>query len=315
MKNQAKVLKKQVRFKTDSPGCNVDNIATGRKESSYVCSNLESTFSESQWKNQHYWPQRNKSETIDKTTNGIQKSERLNRSPFDINFRQCDDFLKRSELIKENFLSRPSFMSDKNQHRSLNKTPHQEATNVGFAFHGMIEQYKQMQSCDDILLNILEEQQQHISIQRHQILMQEKQSLEQQKQIYILQRQIEQLLLQNEADDIGLQQNGHKFVTGKEMSAVDVLNVLETKNCAAGPMNFDCRMSGLMENVNREENPTNFGIEKMIPHIGLSKETMRSDVLFERTDNAITTSAIFNYKINELVSSKRTSDVNINAQA
>lgn len=312
MKYQAKVLKKQVRFKTDGHSCNIDqDIPTERKEPTYVCSNLESTFSESQY----YLPQRSKSETIDKITNVTQKPERVNRSPFDIHFRQCDGFLKRSELIKENFLSRPSLMLGKNQHQShkLSKVPHQEARNVGFAFHGMIEQYKQMQSCDEILLNILEEQQQHISIQQHQILMQEKQSLEQQKQICILQRQIDHLLLQNQADDIGLQQNGQKCVTGKEMSAVDMLNVLETKNCAAGPMNLDCRMSAFIEDIDGEENVPNFGIEKIIPHIGLSRE--RGDVLFDRSDNAITTSAIFNYKINELVSSNRPSDVNITAQA
>lgn len=294
-KHQVKSIKKQLRFETDYHTCvNILGQRSPIQPSNDICKKLESTYFEPQWKSQRHQPQlhqnRNKLETIDTI-----------------------DMKKAQTLIKENCFSLP--LTTQNNHQQLRannsiKLVQHEATNVGFGSgrFGMIDERNQLQKCDEILLNILEEQQQHMRIQENQMLMLEKQNIEQQKQICMLQYRIQQLLLQKEADQIESRQRGEKYATAKEMASVDVLNISKTENGSVEPMNFGCEMSAFIEDVNDENSSIDIGIERLYPNIGLSKDYPRGDVLFGRTIHSThSTSAVFNYKIDGLVSSANSS--------
>lgn len=261
--------KKQVRFVTDNPedhSCSKGRrITTEHKQPTHVRSNLELSYFESPQKGQ---PRQSYRTSENKINQPAPASKFLTRSPFEINFRQYDRAL-RTELIKENCFSRPV---DNNKCR---KNAHQEATNVGFSFHGRIGEQK-LQSSDEILLNILEDQQKHISIQKNQILLLEEQSLEQQKEIYILKHRIQEL--QNDADE-------------------DRINANESTNFSGMPRLID---------VLDEKNAAHFANEKMI-----SGESLHAG----DADAIRNSSAIFNYKINKLLSVNQHSDINITAQA
>lgn len=107
----------------------------------------------------------------------------------------------------------------------------------------------------------------------------EEQYSEQQKQIYILKSQIQQLSLQNDADE-------DKFVIANEITTAESTD-------------FASRFIDYLD----EKNAAHFTNEKMIPNIGKSGESLHVG------------DAIFNYKINELISANQHSDINITAQA
>lgn len=232
------------------------------------------SYFESQQKVQYHQPHWNKSEINDKITRATPTSQFLNLSPFEDNFRQYDRPFK-SDLIKENW----NFAMP----RDWSKITHQEATNVGCRSHGRIGQ-QQLQSSDEILLNILEEQQQHISIQKNQILLLEEQYAEQQTQISALKRRIQQL--QNDADDTDhSQQNGQG---PNEMTTADDADDVQTS--------FDERSAAHLAN------------EKIFSNIGKLPESF-----YKGNATMRNSSAIFNYRINELLCSNQQPDINITA--
>lgn len=146
------------------------------------------------------------------------------------------------------------------------------------------EQLSQSHSSYEILLNILEEQQHHISVQRNHILMQEKQNLEQQKEICMLEYQIEQLLLQKETVVLG---------------GYNQLNMMNTtpsndKFPVEAPMDVDWKLSELSKNVNNGKFPSRFGISE-VTNVALSS------FVFDGTCGEAK-SAIFYNKINETIS-------------
>lgn len=291
MKNEAKSLKKQVRFKIE---CHEDHrcynmgqrIPIERK----VRSNLELTYFGSQQKDQPVW--NNKLKAEDKCVRTTSSSS-SNRFPFEINVREYERVLE-SESMKEKRFLQPSFMPRDNGNHICENMWSQEGTNVEVSPNGKIgERQNRSQSCDEILLDILEEQQHHIKIQQHQILLHEKQNLEQQEQIYILQRRIEQLL-QNGADDKS-QRNGQHFVVANEMNSRNMLNVYETNF-----VHDTCNVEELVgDNVKTFEN------EEM---------SLPNDVLGDSLHYGYSTDFL-NHKISEFLSSKRHSDINITAQS
>lgn len=164
--------------------------------------------------------------------------------------------------------------------------------------HGLIGDQRS-HAYDEILVNILEEQQHYIKVQKKFILEQEILNMEQQKQICMLQRQVQQLLLQNE--DLKSQQSEHKFLIENEMTSEDMFPVLMTEKTAPELMNFGWGMSKFVKDDNDKTNATNIGMEKIYPYTRFSSEINSTDM--------------FNYKINEFVSSNPHSDVSITAQA
>ncbi|KAG4074130.1 hypothetical protein HA402_014335 [Bradysia odoriphaga] len=200
-----------------------------------------------------------------------------------------------TEVTGDNCLSQSRF-SPSVYHRQLggndlSKMADQQANNAVFSPRGMAsEQPFQSHSSNEILLNILEEQQHHIAMQRNQILMQEKQNLEQQKEICILEYQIQQLLLEKEA------------VVIQTYEPPSSANDYKTKSDfpQEPPMDFGCKLSGFSKDINNDKSAKNFGINQ-VTNVSVSS------FVFDACGAA--NSAIYYNNINETVSASPLSSI------
>ncbi len=268
---RTKSVKKQVRFAVNTER---HKGLTGRNESFGIPSNLELSFYESLREGDK--PCEIETKVSDIITTERRKYECSNRSPSIQN-----NFQKNGQGHQENISRSPSMLGD-----SLTKLHGniREANSFRFGEHG--QQRTQSQSCAEVLINILEEQQRHIAIQQSQILMQEKQSLEQQKQICILECQLEKLLLQCEADDI------HSLHSAE----LDKVNVLSVENIFPEPMTSRVGLS------------TRF-IEETFQNLSRNKEP--NGCVFDRTVRTVD-SAIYGYEFDGNASTK--SHINFTTQ-
>ncbi|XP_037044191.1 uncharacterized protein LOC119080076 [Bradysia coprophila] len=269
MKHQAKSVKKHVRFVANNGDIN-RYISTERRDAD-VRSKLECSFFESQQKHRLYQPRRIKSEVADN----------IRQTPYEMSFLA-------TEATRENCLSRSRFLPSDCHHQLHGNGPSKitdlQAENVVYGPREMVsEQSSQSHSSYEILLNILEEQQHHIAMQRNQILMQEKQNLEQQKEICILEYQIQQLLLQKEA------------VVIQTYEPTSSANIYKTKSVfpQEPPMDFGCKLSGFSNDTNNDQSVKNFGVSQ-VTNVAVSS------FVFDTYGAA--NSAIFYNNINETVS-------------
>lgn len=252
----------------------------------------------------------------------------LSRPQSKINFRRYDQ-VQKSESMKENGLSRSFGMTHHNQkqsdrpHVNRNCSPMKEncckitnhqATNTRFNSVEMpVEQREQLihefEPSVGLLINILEEQQQHIALQQNQISMHEKQNSEQQNQIYILQHRIQQLLLPNESNGIHSPPKGYNPIISDEITT----DVLKNKN---GSMNYGLHILpsiGVMSNSMNNVNDFQKFNEKLFSNIGASDEYSSANVLLDRTSNTIRNSSTmfdYDYRMYEHVSPNRHSELN-----